>query len=163
MSLLGATLRGAVAGALGTLAMDAVWYARYRKGGGDGAFLDWDITRDVQSWDDASAPGQVGRKILETATGRPVPVERAAALTNAMHWAYGTAWTVAYASLVRGRSRRPAWHGPAFGATVWASDYVTLPLLGLYAPIWTYDVQTLWQDLSAHLVFGSAADLALRT
>lgn len=163
MSVLSPVLRGAVAGAVGTLAMDAVWYARYRRGGGEGGFASWDVTRDVPSWDDASAPGQVGRRIVEAVTGKPVPVERAAALTNAMHWAYGTSWTVAYGLLVRGRSRRPAWHGPAFGAVVWASDYVTLPLLGIYEPIWTYDARTLAQDLSAHLVFGSAADLALRT
>jgi hypothetical protein len=162
MSLFRSALRGVVAGAIGTVAMDAVWYARYRKGGGEGAFLDWDITRDVPSWDDASAPGQVGRKILEAVTRRPVPVERAAALTNVMHWGYGATWTAAYGLLVRGRARRPAWHGPAFGAAVWSSDYVSLPLLGIYEPIWTYDVQTLYRDLSAHLVFGAAADLALR-
>jgi hypothetical protein len=45
---------------------------------------------------------------------------------------------------------------------VWASDYVTLPLAGVYQPIWEYDAQTLYKDLSAHLVFGIAADAALR-
>jgi hypothetical protein len=45
---------------------------------------------------------------------------------------------------------------------VWASDYVSLPLLGVYEPIWTYDVPVLWQDLSAHLVFGTATDGVLR-
>jgi hypothetical protein len=149
-------LSGAVAGAIGTVAMDLVWYAR---DDGDSSFPDWEVTRDVTSWDDAPAPGRMGRKIVQTVTGRDVPVERAAALSNFMHWTYGTAWTVAYAAVAR---RRGLWAGPAFGAAVWASDYVTLPLAGVYEPIWKYDPHTLWQDLSAHLVFGTAADAALR-
>ena len=38
---------------------------------------------------------------------------------------------------------------------VWAGGYVVLPLLGVYQPIWKYDVGTLGKDLSAHLVFGT--------
>ena len=38
---LGAILRGLVAGAVGTAAMDVVWYLRYRRGGGKEKFLDW--------------------------------------------------------------------------------------------------------------------------
>ena len=34
--------------------------------------------------------------------------------------------------------------------------YVVLPLLGVYKPIWKYDLETLEKDLSAHLVFGTA-------
>jgi hypothetical protein len=33
---------------------------------------------------------------------------------------------------------------------------VVLPLAGVYKPIWEYDVRTLREDLSAHLVFGAA-------
>ena len=52
-----------------------------------------------------------------------------------------------------------------FGAAVWASGYVVLPLLGVYKPIWKYDFETLRKDLSAHLVFGTttAATFALLT
>jgi hypothetical protein len=159
MGIADSVVRGAVAGAIGTLAMDLVWYARYRRDGGDSAFGDWEVTRDVESWDQAPAPGQMGRKLLASASGRDVPVERAAELSNVMHWAYGTTWTVAYAMLGR---RRPLWSGAAFGAAVWASDYVTLPLAGVYEPIWKYDLPALYKDLSAHLVFGTAADAALR-
>jgi hypothetical protein len=154
-------LRGVVAGAVGTVAMDLVWYARYRRGGGESAFADWEIVRDVESWDQAPAPGQMGRKIVQTVLRRDVPVEQAPALTNVMHWAYGTTWAALYALRAR-RSSPSLLGGPGFGATVWASDYVTLPLAGLYEPIWRYDAQTLWQDLSAHLVFGTVTDLALR-
>jgi hypothetical protein len=34
-------------------------------------------------------------------------------------------------------------------------DSAILPLVGVYKPIWAYDAQTLANDLSAHLVFGS--------
>jgi len=27
-------------------------------------------------------------------------------------------------------------------------------MLGVYKPIWEYDARTIWQDLSAHLVYG---------
>jgi hypothetical protein len=150
--------RAAVAGVAGTLAMDALWYRRYRQGDGRDPFLAWEVTRQVDTWEHAPAPAQMARKLIETATGNAVPVERAAALNNVMHWAYGVTWTVGYGL----RRDRPLWAGPVFGALVWASDYVTLPLAGVYEPIWRYDLHTLEQDLSAHLVFGAAADLALR-
>ncbi len=158
-----AAVRGALAGAAGTLAMDLVWYRRYRRGGGEDPFADWEVTRDVSSWDQAPAPAQMGRKIVRAVSGRDVPLERAAALSNVMHWGYGTTWAAAYGVLAsRARPRRPWWHGPALGALVWGSGYVTLPLAGVYEPIWRYDVPTLAKDLSAHLVFGTAADAALR-
>lgn len=56
----------------------------------------------------------------------------------------------------------PWWGGLALGAPVWAFDYTTLPLAGVYKPVWKYDAATLAQDLSAHLVFGAATDGALR-
>ncbi len=156
-------MRGAAAGVLGTVAMDLVWYARYRRGGGRTPFPAWEITSEVESWEAAPAPARMGRKLIATATGRDVPLERAAALNNVMHWGYGIGWTAGYGVLAaRARRRRAWWHGPAFGAAVWASDYVTLPLAGVYEPIWRYDLPTLWQDLSAHLVFGTVADGAVR-
>jgi hypothetical protein len=39
---------------------------------------------------------------------------------------------------------------------------VVLPLLGVYKPIWKYDLRTLGKDLSAHLVFGTATAVAFR-
>jgi hypothetical protein len=158
-----AVARGLTAGVLGTLAMDLLWYARHRREGGDQPFTSWEVTTSVESWDKAPAPAQMGRKLIEGLTGHDVPIERAAALSNVMHWAYGTTWATAYGLLVATRNRRrPWWHGPAFGAAVWASDYLTLPLAGVYEPIWRYDLGTLRKDLSAHLVFGTAADATLR-
>jgi hypothetical protein len=163
MRLLAPLVRGALAGTIGTLAMDLLWYRRYRREGGSEGFREWELTGDVQSWEDAPAPGQMGRKLIEAVSRRPLPVERAAQVTDVMHWTYGAAWTIAYSGLVRMLGRpRPSWHGPAFGAAVWGSDYITLPLAGIYEPIWRYDVAALYKDLSAHLVFGTVADAALR-
>ena len=156
--LLATVARGAVAGAIGTLAMDLVWYTRYRRGGGEDEFADWEVTGDVETWEQAPAPGQVGRKALQ-AVGVDVPIEHAAALSNFMHWIYGTGWVAACAVLL---PRRPWWAGPALGTLVWSSDYVVLPVAGIYEPIWRYDAKTLAKDLSAHLVFGTASDTALR-
>ena len=61
-----------------------------------------------------------------------------------------------YGLLLGSRRKPKVWFGVPFGAAVWASGYVVLPLLGVYKPIWKYDVETLWKDLRAHLVFGTA-------
>ena len=58
--------------------------------------------------------------------------------------------------------RAPIVYGLPFGATVWASGYVVLPAAKLYQPIWTYDVKTLADDLSAHLMYGLVTAAAWR-
>jgi hypothetical protein len=158
-SLLRRGALGALAGVVGTVAMDLVWYRRARQDGSEQAFLEWEVVRDLQSWDDAPAPGRMGRKIVAAVTHEDPPPSRAAVISNVMHWAYGTTWGALFALAF---PRRPLWAGPALGAFVWSSDYVTLPLAGVYEPIWKYDVPTLWKDLSAHLVFGAATDVAAR-
>jgi hypothetical protein len=50
--------------------------------------------------------------------------------------------------------------GPAFGTAVWLTSYVTLPLAGLYRPIWGYDIETLLKDWSAHLAYGTSTAAA---
>jgi uncharacterized membrane protein YagU involved in acid resistance len=45
-------------------------------------------------------------------------------------------------------------YGLVFGPVVWATGYVVLPIAGLHKPMWEYDARTLWEDLSAHLVYG---------
>ena len=47
-------------------------------------------------------------------------------------------------------------------AGVWSAGYVVLPALGVYRPIWEYDLKTLGKDLSAHLVFGVGTAAAFR-
>jgi hypothetical protein len=156
-------LRGAAAAALGTLAMDALLYRRYRRGGGDATFPAWESSEGLDSWDDAPAPALVAKRLLEGVSRHELAPEHARLLNNATHWAFGVANGTAYGLLV-GARRAPKLlrFGPAFGAAVWANGYVVLPLLGVYQPIWKYDLETLGKDLSAHLVFGTTTAAAFR-
>lgn len=161
MTPLGAVLRGAVAGAAGTVAMDAFWYARYRAGGGEQQPLAWEFG-GPSKWDSVAAPAQIGRRLYEAFLQRPLDARWARLTNNVMHWGYAVAWGSAFGvvagSLPRGRFR----YGPMFGATVWASSYVTLPLAGLYKPIWQYGVGELAPDLTAHLIYGTVTNSVFR-
>jgi hypothetical protein len=163
--VLGSARRGAVASALGTLAMDAFLYRRYRHEGGDAGFAGWESSEGVVSWEDAPAPALVGKQLLERVLGHELSPTYARSINNATHWGYGIAAGVGYGLLVSSRRRPEVWFGLPFGAAVWASGYAVLPQFGVYEPIWKYDLETLEKDLSAHLVFGTttAAAFALLT
>jgi hypothetical protein len=156
MSTLGSAIRGVAASAPGTLAMDASLYRRYRYGGGDEAFPGWESSEDLTSWDNAPAPALVSKKLLEGVLEHDVPPRYARFLNNATHWGFGLGAGAAYGLLLGSRRTPKVWYGLPFGAAVWAGGYVVLPLLGVYEPIWKYDLKTLGRDLSAHLVFGVA-------
>jgi hypothetical protein len=147
---------GAVAGAVGTAAMDLLWYRRYRREGGEESFKRWELAAGVTSWDDASAPGQLGRKLERLVTGRPPPDTWARPTSNLIHWVTGIGWGLQYGALASRTSGHPWIHSLAFGPIVWLTGYAVLPLAGVYKPIWQYDARTLGEDLSAHLVFGAA-------
>jgi hypothetical protein len=150
-------MSGALAGAAGTLAMDLVWFARYKRGGGESIFLDWEPAKGLNSWDNASAPARVGKLLYETFIHTELPGSRAALTTNVMHWGYGLQWGILLALTMKNRDHLEWWHAPLFGSLVWLASYVSLPVAGFYKPIWQYDVKTLWDDWSAHLVYGAAA------
>jgi hypothetical protein len=154
MTPLGAVVRGAMAGALGTVAMDTYWYARHRLGGGTQGPLTWEFG-GPSDWESVSAPAQVGRRIVEGLTRRPLDARWARLTNNVMHWGYGIAWGTLF-GIVGGSQRRlhPA-EGPLLGLTVWGSGYVVLPALGLYRPIWKYGIGELAPDLGAHLIYGT--------
>ena len=154
MSYMRAPVWGLVAGAVGTLAMDVVWFIRYKRGGGDDNFFAWEFATSLKSWDNASAPAKVGKLLYEFATGRELPDSSAAATTNVMHWAYGVQWGVVFGLSLGSSHNVRVWHAPLFGALVWLASYVILPIAGFYQPIWKYDLRTLRQDFSAHLVYG---------
>ncbi|WCO68167.1 hypothetical protein PO878_05440 [Iamia majanohamensis] len=159
--LAGRVVRGVVAGAVGTLAMDLVWWGRYRRGGGEDGFVDWDLATSTAGFDEASAPGQVGRRVAG-AVGVELPDAAAATTTNVVHWATGAQWGALY-GLAAGRGGRPSPAlGLLLGPTAWGSAYVLLGAAGIYEPIWTYDRETLARDLSAHLVFGLATAATYR-
>jgi hypothetical protein len=157
-----AAIRGAAAAAVGTLAMDGWLYREYRKGGGETAFPAWESSEGVTSWDDAPAPALVAKKLLEAVLGQEVSPRYVRLLNNATHWGFGMANGAVY-GLAVGSWRKPTLlSGPPFGAAVWANGYVVLPLFGVYKPIWEYDLETLWKDLRAHLVYGTATAAAFR-
>jgi hypothetical protein len=147
---------GAAAGAVGTAAMDLLLYRRYRRQGGKDSLWRWEFAGGVMSWDEASAPGQVGHKALQAVTGRPPPDSWVRATTNVVHWATGIGWGLQCGALSGATSRLPWIRALALGPTAWLSSYVILPLAGVYKPIWKYDARTLADDLSAHLVYGTA-------
>jgi hypothetical protein len=157
---LGAIARGLAAGAVGTAAMDLVWFSRYKRGGGEASFLAWEFSADISSWDEAPAPAQVGKRLFEGGLQRELPVEKAPLVNNITHWGYGMLGGVQY-GIVAGSLKRPRIiYGLPFGATVWLSGYIVLPLAHLYKPIWEYDPKTLAKDLSAHLVYGLTTAVA---
>jgi hypothetical protein len=162
MTPLGAVVRGLVAGAVGTAAMDALLYARYRGHHGNQDFEPWELSSGLDSWDQAPAPAQVGRRLVEGPFDRKLPPQRARLVNNVTHWAFGILGGVQY-GIVAGSLRTPrVRYGLPFGAGVWAVGYVVLPAAKLYRPIWEYDRVTLAKDLSAHLVYGLGTAAALR-
>jgi hypothetical protein len=159
---LGTVARGLVAGAVGTAAMDLVQYVRYRLGGGQERLLAWEFSAGLKDWEQAPAPAQLGKRIVEGVFQRQLPPERAALTNNLVHWGYGIAWGGLF-GLVEGslRSQRIR-HGLVLGATVWTTSYIVLPLAGLYRPIWEYDAKVLARDLSDQLVYGVSVAGAYR-
>jgi hypothetical protein len=161
MSTLDSIARGVAASAVGTLAMDTWLYRGYRRGGGDVGFANWESSVGVASWEDAPAPAKVAKRLLEAVLRRDVPPRYARALNNATHWAFGLGAGAAYGLLLgSGHKSSKVVYGPPFGAGVWAGGYVVLPVLGVYEPIWDYDLKTLGKDLEAHLVFGTVTAAA---
>ncbi|MDZ7675328.1 MAG: hypothetical protein U5K30_09695 [Acidimicrobiales bacterium] len=162
ISLPRAVTRGMVAGAVGTLAMDLVWYSRYRRGGGQDGFLDWEFSSSTTGFENAGAPAQVGKRIVHTVTRKDLP-DRVAGLTNNMvHWATGSQWGALYGIVTRSTTDPSPAHGPLLGPAAWGTAYALLGAAGIYEPIWRYDTKTLAKDLSAHLVFGVATAAAYR-
>ncbi len=160
MSRLGATVRGVAAAAPGTLAMDASLYRRYRHDGGNAAFPAWESSEGLVSWENAPGPALAAKVLLEGVFKREISPRYARFLNNATHWGFGLAAGAAYGLLFGSRRRPKVWYGLPFGAAVWANGYVVLPQLGVYKPIWKYDLETLAKDLSAHLVFGTVTAAA---
>lgn len=149
-------LTGAVAGVIGTLAMDLVWYARHRAQGGEQSFVDWDLAT-ADSFDEAGAPAKVGKKVADAAHVE-LPDEAAGTTTNVVHWLTGIGYGIVHGLLRNGRGTLTS--GLATGTGAFANSYATLGAMGLYKPIWEYDPDTLRKDLTAHLAYGLATSAA---
>ncbi len=162
MTPVGAVARGLAAAAVGTLAMDLLLFARYKRGDGKSGFREWELSEGIESWDQAPAPAQVGRRLFEGLLQRPLPDRWAPLVNNITHWGYGIVNGAPYGLVVGSLPGSRVWFGLPFGAGVWGSGYVVLPAMGLYRQIWEYDRRTLANDLSAHLVYGLTTATAFR-
>ncbi|MDQ6615955.1 MAG: hypothetical protein M3083_14770 [Actinomycetota bacterium] len=154
LSPLGAVVRGALAGAVGTVALDAVNYAQYRAGGGTDDPLTWEFSAGLDSWEKAPAPAHVGKRLYEAMWQRELPPSSARTVNNVTHWVYGIFWGAQF-GVVAASGRRRRLRGPVLGTLVWLSGYVVLPLAKLYQPIWKYDAKTLAKDWAGHLAYGT--------
>ena len=149
MTPLAAVLAGLLAGAAGTVCLDAVHYLKYRRAGGTDRLLAWELA-PVENWETAPDPGQVAKRVLEGFTQRKLP-DRSAWLTSTIaHWGYGSAAGAACGILAGSLPTPHPQYGVPFGAAVFAGDYIALPAARLYKPIWEYDAKILAWDLGAH-------------
>ncbi len=180
--LLSGAACGAVAGAVGTAAMDAFWRLREpfqerepegdegahprasrapsrrsARAGGCGS------SRDAASdgWVAASASAHVGRRVYEGVTQRALEARFAHLVGAVVHWGYGMWWGSLLGMVAARTSRLPRAWNPAFGMAVWSTSYLLLPVTGLYRPVWKYRAPELFPDLIAHLVYGTGTASAL--
>jgi hypothetical protein len=153
---------GAAAGAVGTLAMDLVWYRRYRGSGGESGFADWEFSTATEGFEDAGAPAEVGRRIVEVLFRTHLAPDTAGITNNLVHWGTGMGWGTALAMVARSRPLPIAVLGPAGGVVAWGTSYAVLGSAGIYQPMWEYEARTLWKDLTAHLAFGMATATTFR-
>ncbi|HUZ69182.1 MAG TPA: hypothetical protein VMU65_05670 [Candidatus Saccharimonadales bacterium] len=156
-----AVVRGLVAAAVGTAAMDLYWYFRYRASGGTSGPLQWEFGGEPD-WEKVSAPAKVGKRLFEGFTQRSLSERWAVLTNNVMHWGYGVGWGVAYGIVAGSVPQRRVAYGLALGPAVWLFGYAVLPLGGYYKPIWEYDARTLGIDLGGHLIYGTATAAAYR-
>jgi hypothetical protein len=162
MTPVGAVVRGALAGVVGTAIMDGIWYARYRRDEGTSGFADWETAAGLDSFENAPAPAQVGKRLAEGFLQRPLKPQAARLVTNLVHWGYGLGWGAVYGIVAGSTSRPRAVYGLLFGPIVWSTQYLVLPPTGIYRPLREYDAKTLWKDASAHLAFGVGTAASFR-
>lgn len=146
---------GALAGIVGTAAMDLLWYRRYRRGGGEDGLLAWEFSAGTESYAQAGAPAQIGKRLVEGFTQTELDPQSARRMNNVVHWATGIGWGAVHGVLAgSARKRRPARYGLGTGTLAWAASYALLGPAKLYKPIWEYPPSVLGKDLSAHLMYG---------
>lgn len=159
---LGAILKGAVAGIVGTVAMDLVWYMRYRGGGGEQSFAEWEFSSGTEDYEHAAAPAKFGRRLVEGVFDTKLDSSTAGPMNNIFHWATGLAWGTSHGIAAGSMAKPTAFLGAGTGALAWVVDYEILARAGLYEPMSESDPRTLWKDLSAHLVFGISTGVVYR-
>ena len=159
--LIRSAVAGAVAGMVGTLAMDLLWYRRFRAGGGTQPFVAWETSEGTDGYEEAPAPARTAKAVAGLA-GIDLPDSTARMVNNAVHWVTGIGWGKAHGIAAGIVGTANPLLGPVTGVVAWATGYAVLPRLGVYKPMREYEREVLWQDLSAHLVFGAALGITFR-
>jgi len=114
-----------------------------------------------RDWSDTTEPAQLGHRVIEGVFDKEVPLSRAEALGNGVHWLYGTSWGAFYGVFQETFQKRIT-GGVALTSVVMAFDYTVLPAMKLYKPPWKYPVSTLAKDYGNHLVYGLSVAAAYR-
>ena len=153
---------GAASGVIGMLAMDVLLWRRAQRAGSDEGFVEWEFSTGTafDSYESAGASAQVGRRLARLG-GVELPTERAGLVNDVVHWATGVGWGVASGALVATSPVPALPAGVVGGVAAVTVAYGGLGAVGIYDPVWEYDAATLWQDVSAHLVFGATTGIAL--
>src|ERR1700748_848599 len=79
-----------LAGAVGTVCLDAVQDLKYRRAGGTDSPAAWEFA-PVENWETAPDPGQVAKRVIEGFTQRKLPDRSAWLISTIAHWGYGSA------------------------------------------------------------------------
>jgi hypothetical protein len=113
---LAAVVGGLLAGVVGTVCIDTVWYVRHRAGG-DKSPLEREFG-PIDSWENAPDPGKVAKRVIEGFTHRKLPDRWAWPTRTAMHWGQGSSAAALY-GILAGSLREPyPPYGLPFGAAV---------------------------------------------
>jgi hypothetical protein len=141
MTLAQRVARGLLAGAIGTAAMT----------------VSSTLEQKLRGREASTAPADAAMKVLgiesfcdDAARSR---------FSNAVHWAYGTAWGVPRA-LLDAAGLDPAAATAAHGAALWGSEEVMLPALGVAPPLWEWGVAEIAIDALHHAVYTAATSVA---
>lgn len=160
---LGSLGRGLAAGVAGTAAMTVVQtlVARLQASADSSGSDDQPPkTEPDDPWKGAPAPAKLAQRIAAGVLHRPISADHIPAVTNVMHWAYGTGWGAVYGLLAGTRGTSTVRHGVAFGLGVWAMSYVELVPIGLYELPWTYPPQDIALEISYHVAYGAGTSVA---
>ena len=87
----------------------------------------------VDSFEQASAPGQVGKRVADT-VGTELPDSAAATTTNGLHWLTGAGYGVTHALLLH--ERPTLLGGVATGAGAVVNSYAILGVMASTEPMW---------------------------
>lgn len=139
-AIAGATVRGLVAGAIGTAAMT----------------ISSTIEMKLRSRDPSSAPAHAATKVLRI---KPQGEEEKKRFSNFVHWSYGTSW-----GAVRGVLAALSF-GPVAGTAVhlgavWGTELVMLPALDVAPPATEWGAKEVAIDGWHHLVYAVATGVA---